>query len=172
MQSYEAEYRPEASADILKWKPASHNSVDFTLLPVEHDAVMADPRCLDAADARNQLYFLGVYSRREVVVAYDVKAGAGGVLQPTETPARVEFDNAQEDPAQYVGMVIECTYDAKTGVWHFMRERSKCGPALPPNAACMPRLSTAGAGARVQGQGHAQRAGNVPQGHDLHLFRH
>jgi hypothetical protein len=124
VQSYEAEYRSDASPDILKWKPASHNSVDFTLLPVEHRIPMANKHCLAAAD-QGQDYFLGVYSQRQVVIAYDVRAGAKGVLEPTTTPAKVSFPEG-ESPEKYIGMVIECTFKPETRTWHFMRERSKC----------------------------------------------
>jgi hypothetical protein len=135
MQSYEAVYRPEASDDILKWKPASHNSVDFTLLAATSGPVMCDPRCAAAVDS-GQGFFLGVYGRRETVLAFDVAQDAAGVMLETVKPARVEFPIG-EDPVQYVGMVIECTFNQDTGIWHFMRERSKYAP--PPTACCLLR---------------------------------
>jgi hypothetical protein len=85
---------------------------------------MADEHCLAAAE-QGQDYFLGVYCRREVVIAYDVKAGAKGVLDPTTIPARVTFPDG-ENPEKYVEMVIECSFSPETKTWHFMRERSKC----------------------------------------------
>ena len=126
VQSYEAEYRPEASADILKWKPASHNSVDFTLLPVADPRCMDDPRAADAVDS-GQDYFLGVWARREVVLAFDLAQDANGGVTETSQPARVAFPDG-EDPEAYVGLVIECSFDREAGTWRFMRERSKCAP--------------------------------------------
>lgn len=39
MQAYDAKYVPDTCNMLLKWKPSSHNSVDFTLLPESHAAV-------------------------------------------------------------------------------------------------------------------------------------
>ena len=71
MQSYEGEYRPEASADILKWKPAHCNSVDFTLLGPDDPAVTGDSRAQGAVTF-NVEHFLGVLSNRQIVLACEL----------------------------------------------------------------------------------------------------
>lgn len=142
MQSYQTEYVPDVSDDLLKWKPASHNSVDFQLLLPDHPAV---------ADAYNRghlnppdeyTYLLGVLSRNQIVLAYDLEkpdAGAGrrrprpvhtgsGVpvdLIETQRPARIRIPEGVDAQA-LVNIIVECNWDKGAGVWCYMRERSKC----------------------------------------------
>jgi hypothetical protein len=133
VQAYEAEYQPQASSDILKWKPASHNSVDFTLLPAAHAAVRA-AALAGTALPPDKKYFLGVLSRRVIVLAYDFEQDARGAIEQTQRPARVRFAEG-EQPEAYVGLVVECNYDRAARTWCFMRERSKCAPAQPVTLA-------------------------------------
>lgn len=132
MQAYDAKYIPDTCNMLLKWKPSSHNSVDFTLLPEGHAAVQASPECRAAA-AGGQRLFLGVWAEARVVIAFDVDHSRMAALGPddslkkslTTNPARVAFPGG-EDPEEFHGVVIECNFDADAHTWCFMRDRAKC----------------------------------------------
>eukprot|EP00892_Ulva_mutabilis_P007765 jgi/Ulvmu1/5360/UM022_0154.1 len=131
LQAYDAKYIPDTCNMLLKWKPASHNSVDFTLLPASHDVVQSTPECA-AARAAGQDLFLGVWEGGRVVLAFDLDHSRVAALGPedslrkalTDKPARIVF-NSGESPEQYYGMVVECNFVAEEHVWSFMRDRAK-----------------------------------------------
>lgn len=137
MQAYDAKYIPDTCNMLLKWKPASHNSVDFTLLPASHEVVQGTDTGADALSAGQDL-FLGVWEGGRVVLAFDLDHARVASLGPddslrkalTDNPARIAFKDG-EDPEQYYGVVVECNFDAEEHVWCFMRDRAKCGsPSL------------------------------------------
>lgn len=156
VQAYDAKYIPDTCNMLLKWKPSSHNSVDFTLLPDSHPAVQAD--CA-AALAAGQRLFLGVWAEARVVVAFDVDHDRLAALGPEESlkkaltakPARVTFPGG-EDPEEFHGMVIECNFDGEEHVWCFMRDRAKCVALEHP--ACVASVCAA-VGVRAAGAGCA-----------------
>lgn len=131
VQGYESRYVPDACQVLLKWKPASHNSVDFTLLPAHHELVSGCAACEQALN-QGQEYFLGVYGTHGVVLAFDLDHADLKSLSATqslssaltEVPARVQFPGGQ-DPAKFAGMVVECHFDAESHSWCFMRDRNK-----------------------------------------------
>jgi hypothetical protein len=126
LQGYESQYQPDSCQELLKWKPASHNSVDFKLLHATDELVILDDRCTKHI-SEGQHYFLGVLERGRIVVAFDFDPS----LEVTEDspPAKVQFQEGVDADA-LVNIIIECNFDASTGCWIYMRERSKC--ALPP----------------------------------------
>jgi hypothetical protein len=119
LQAYEARYVPDVCHILLKWKPSSHNSVDFKLLPASHEVVAGNEDCEEALNA-GQEYFLGVWSEGKVVLAYDLDHARLKKLGP-------------QDPEEFSGIVIECNFDAGNHRWCFMRDRAKCVPCLSNN---------------------------------------
>lgn len=126
LQCYTSEYVPDACDDLLKWKPASHNSVDFMLLPGDDDLVTNNDAAADAR-AAGQAFFLGVSQMGKVVLAFDLDRS----LQRTDKPAAVRFPDGV-DPMELIGLVVECNWDYADATWCYMRERSK--DKILPNA--------------------------------------
>lgn len=103
--SVKAPYKPFTCPDILKWKPASHNSVDFILkvarwLPVPESAV----------DDRIPLWGLYAQSRGD----------------ETEFWSYVSLDRqpSEEELGGLVGAVAECVWDDR---WHMPRVPERRG---------------------------------------------
>lgn len=154
VQAYDAKYIPDTCNMLLKWKPSSHNSVDFTLLPYTERVVQDSRDCVAAHTAGQQL-FLGVWAEGRVVIAYDVDHDRLAAIGPddslkkalTTKPARVAFPGG-EDPEQFHGMVIECNFDGDKHEWCFMRDRAKCVALGHLAGAC--RILGGSAGAPAQ----------------------
>lgn len=143
VQSYQTEYVPDVSNDLLKWKPASHNSVDFQLLLPDHPCASEAFSLGHLEPASDFPYLLGVLNRGSIALAYDLDkpdassrrrprshamANLQGVdLVETQRPAKIRFPEG-EDPTPLVNIIVECNWDKEAGVWCFMRERSKCAP--------------------------------------------
>lgn len=131
MQAYQARYVPDACQMLLKWKPSSHNSVDFMLLKSDHSLVVCSESC-EQALTEGQEWFLGVYGGDKVQLAFDLdhsklkKLSATDPLHYalTQTPARIEFPSG-ENPEDYDGLVVECNFDSDNHTWCFMRDRTK-----------------------------------------------
>jgi hypothetical protein len=131
VQAYQARYVPDVCHMLLKWKPASHNSVDFTLLPASDPLVCDDPAC-EQALTDGQEYFLAVFGDSKLQLAFDLDHARLKRMSPSEplihaltgTPARVQFPGG-EDPDELLQLVIECNFDVATHSWCFMRDRTK-----------------------------------------------
>ncbi|EFN54818.1 hypothetical protein CHLNCDRAFT_24090 [Chlorella variabilis] len=98
-QGAQDRYVPGTCPELLKWKFAHMNSVDFRLRLHPRDGQL-----LELLETRRELpegHHRG----------YNALPGA-----------RVEFPEG-EDAAMYDMRIIECSYDADAKVWRFMRER-------------------------------------------------
>ncbi|KAK9842283.1 hypothetical protein WJX81_004542 [Elliptochloris bilobata] len=94
-QGYEDHYKPGTCEELLKWKFAHLNSVDFMFR-----STAAGP----------ELYLLETRKNRPRGLA---------LLQG----AVVTFPG-DEDPRHLEGRIVECTWDAEAGAWVFLRERT------------------------------------------------
>lgn len=137
-QGYESQYQPGPCHELLKWKPASHNSVDFKLLHATDELVILDDRCSARIQADGQDYFLGVLERGRVTVAFDFDDDLQ--ISSASPPARVAFP-PDTDPATLVDVIIECNFDQTTGCWLFMRDRSKCELTLSAGESAVARMN-------------------------------
>ncbi len=87
-------YTPGRDDKILKWKPHTHNSIDFKLQVVRENRPGMLPETL------GQLF-------------------VGGLREPFDVMRKLKKEVRALD-----NRIIECTFDTNKGTWVFMRERT------------------------------------------------
>jgi mRNA-capping enzyme len=107
-QPHDDPYVPNTHRELLKWKFAHMNSVDFRLR-VGPPAGGGDP-------------VVGSDAPPELTLELLEPRGAHQAVMVALPGARVEFPEG-ERPEAYAGRIVECAWDGGRGAWVFMRER-------------------------------------------------
>ena len=93
----EPPYQPGACAELLKWKPAHLNSIDFTV---------------------------SLVSPPDAPPVFTLSVGDRGQLETWPEPLVWESDTERDMLVQHSGKIIECTLDRRLQGWRFMRVRT------------------------------------------------